>query len=174
MCGRIVGRPESTLVIDGAHARVLRPPDSAERKAKYSGKKRFASYTNVMTALRGPMVFQGRSADGSKHDFTLSKGDMPDFTPWENARTGATRDKPPATLLGDEGFQGMEKHVRGITAMLPHKRRRGGTGPTWDELDRNKIVGGMRARAEHAMRRAKRHARIANPYTGTSSATTLA
>ena len=113
MCGRIVGRPESTLVIDGAHARVLRPPDSAERKAKYSGKKRFASYTNVMTALRGPMVFQGRSADGSKHDFTLSKGDMPDFTPWENARTGATRDKPPATLLGDEGFQGMEKASRG-------------------------------------------------------------
>ena len=156
-------------MIDGTHTRVLRPPDSAERKAKYSGKKKFTSYnTNVMTTLHGLIVFQSRSVDGSKHDFTLFKDDMPDFTPWEKlTQTGATRDKSLVTLLGDKGFQGMEKHVKGITVMLPHKRRRGGAGLTGEELDRNKIVNSIRVRVEHAIRRVKQHARIANLYTGT-------
>ena len=160
--------PESTLAIDCASTRAVRPPDSNVWRTKRPTRKKFTSYsTSVMATPHGMVVFHGRPASGGRHDLTLLKDGMPDFKPREKMAREWTSDKPPVTLLGDPGFLVMEKYAGGVAVTLPHKRKPGRTGPAEAERGRNEASSGARAGVEHAIRRVRRHARVADPYAGT-------
>ena len=68
------------LIMDGTHVSTYRPEESMERRFRYSGKKKsFTFNTNLMITGYGLIIFKSKTVNGSTHDMTLLKEDMPDF-----------------------------------------------------------------------------------------------
>ena len=69
-------------------------------------------------------------------------------------------------VLADSGFQGIEKRLPGIEAVIPEKRPRNGQ-LTKKQKARNKRISSKRVRAEHDIGRVKNYEITKRPYGGT-------
>lgn len=89
------GTPD--LALDGTERRRQRPPDAAEQRAHYSGKKKTHTDKNIVRINEnsGKVVYLGPTEAGSKHDK-------------QAAAEAAISYPSQATLDKDTGFQGYE------------------------------------------------------------------
>ena len=120
----VSGSDGGGIFADGTHCPVQRPSERTVRRMKYSGKKkRFTNNTNVYTNKNGVIIGISKSTLGSVGDITLLKERPMPFGRWEEAMHD--EDLPEAKrchVFVDRGYQGIEKHLPGITPEIPHKK----------------------------------------------------
>ena len=120
----VSGSDGGGIFADGTHCPVQRPSERTVRRMKYSGKKkRFTNNTNVYTNKNGVIIGISKSIVGSVGDITLLKERPMSFGRWEEAMHD--EDLPEAErchVFVDRGYQGIEKHLPGITPEIPHKK----------------------------------------------------
>ena len=133
-------------MLDGTHARTVRPGDVVDRRSRYSGKKKHCPFnTNMMTGGNGPIVFAGESVDDNTHDLTLLRRDASNFEAW-------TKTIESARLFVDRGYGAIGKDGYGIqmtmaTKNKPKTGRLGGL--TLEERDSNGMIAAIRVGVEH-------------------------
>ena len=168
---KIVPGPDGGKIFaDGTHCPVQRPSERTVRRMKYSGKKKkFTNNTNVYANENGVIIGISKSTVGSVGDITLLKERPMPFGRWEEAMHDP--DLPEAErchVLVDRGYQGIEKHLPGITPEIPHKKSK--KAPlTPEQREHNHRIHSERVLVEHTIGRLKRYARLADPYDGTAA-----
>ena len=151
------------LIMDGTHVSTYRPEESMERRFRYSGKKKsFTFNTNLMITGYGLIIFKSKTVNGSTHDMTLLKEDMPDFDKLCSLLGHKTM-----WLFVDRGYQGIQKLIDCMNIMIPYKKQKNSKQLTQEEYDYNRMVGSIRIMVENAMARIKQHARMAGRYRNT-------
>ena len=167
---KIVPGPDGGKIFaDGTHCPIQRPAERTVRRMKYSGKKKKFTNTNVYANENGVIIGISKSTVGSVGDITLLKERPMPFGRWEEAMHDP--DLPEAQrchVLVDRGYQGIEKHLPGITPEIPHKKTK--KSPlTPEQREHNHRIHSERVLVEHSIGRLKRYARLADPYDGTAA-----
>ena len=168
---KIVPGPDGGKIFaDGTHCPIQRPAERTVRRMKYSGKKKkFTNNTNVYANENGVIIGISKSTVGSVGDITLLKERPMPFGRWEEAMHDP--DLPEAErchVFVDRGYQGIEKHLPGITPEIPHKKTK--KSPlTPEQREHNHRIHSERVLVEHSIGRLKRYARLADPYDGTAA-----
>ncbi len=168
---KIVPGPDGGKIFaDGTHCPVQRPSERTVRRMKYSGKKKkFTNNTNVYANENGVIIGISKSTVGSVGDITLLKERPMPFGRWEEAMHDP--DLPEAErchVFVDRGYQGIEKHLPGITPEIPHKKSK--KAPlTPEQREHNHRIHSERVLVEHTIGRLKRYARLADPYDGNAA-----
>ena len=151
---------DRVLIMDGTHVPTYRPEESMERRFRYSGKKKsFTFNTNLMITGYSLIIFKSKTANGSTHDMTLLKEDMPDFDKLYNL-LGCK----PMWLFVDKGYAGIQKIIDWLNIMIPYKKKKNAKQLTQEESDYNKLVSSIRIKVENTIARIKQHTRVAGKY----------
>jgi IS5 family transposase len=129
--------PELEFMLDGTERRVRRPQNSAQQKAKYSGKKKAHTVKNNVITEKKTGKIKGLSptVDGKVHDKKLADEQNLIFP--ENSR-----------LWQDTGFQGYAPS--GVTIIQPKKKPRGGD-LTLEQRTQNTAISKQRISVEHSI-----------------------
>ena len=165
------GAEADTILIDGTHVRFVRAGEKEVRKAMYSGKKKaYTGNTVVMTTPDGLVIAISRTYQGSMHDITITReflGDLGAF-----AQDVLKADLPKRTrkmilrVLGDSGFQGLQKDLPGASVVTPEKKPKGGE-LTKAQKRHNKRLSKERVLVENAIASVKHFRRASSVYEGT-------
>ena len=157
----IPGWRHGVFWLDGARTPHLRPADKEEQKSLYSGKIKLHSLNTLFgTNGDGVILWISSTQPGSTHDIKMV-GELSDVF-GGMAKEGGARIR----VLADSGFQGIEKRLPGIEAVIPEKRPRNGQ-LTKKQKARNKRISSKRVRAEHDIGRVKNYEITKQPYGGT-------
>jgi len=105
--------PEVVAIVDATEQATYRPGDKDEQKRYYSGKKkRHTLKTQVVVTPQGEIGDVSDTVPGSVHDKSLF-----------DAAGVADRLQPDEAMMGDSGYQGIQRvHL----AILPYKKPKGG------------------------------------------------
>ena len=156
------GAETDTILVDGTHVRFVRAGEREMRDAMYSGKKAYTGNTVVMTMPDGMVIAISRTYQGSIHDIAITReflGDLGAF-----ARGVLKADLPKRTrrmvlrVLGDSGFQGLQKDLPGADVATPERKPRGGE-LTKKQKRHNKRLSKERVRVENAIASIKHYRR---------------
>ena len=165
------GAESDTILIDGTHVRFVRAGEKEVRKAMYSGKKKaYTGNTVVMTMPDGMVIAISRTYQGSMHDITITRGFLGDLGAF--AKDVLKADLPERTrkmilrVLGDSGFQGLQKDLPGAKVVTPVKKPRGGE-LTKAQKKHNKRLSKERVLVENAIASIKHYRRASSTYEGT-------
>lgn len=106
--------PEVAAIVDATEQPTRRPQEKTVQKRYYSGKKkRHTLKTQVVVGPDGELMDISQTVPGADHDKKLY-----------DASDVSDRLDPDEAIMGDSGYQGIQKDHR---AVLPHKKPKGGT-----------------------------------------------
>ena len=132
------------IFIDGTERPVQRPKKQKQQEQHYSGKKKRHTKKNIIVSDPGKRVLiLTKTKPGKHHDYDLfKKSELPEKIP-----------KDVGTWF-DLGFKGADTHYD-LNCVMPHKKSK--NNPLTDEqIQDNKVISGIRVKAEHAIAGIKR------------------
>ena len=156
--------PDNTLLLDGTHVPIQKPEDSQQRTESYSGKKKRHTFNTLAIANKnGVILHTTNSYQGSRHDFSIFKEELPDIKKMIKSLSGDNNMK----LYADLGFLGIRDKLVGVTQTIQaDKKPRSGTLTKKQQL-RNARINKQRTVIERAFAHLKNHDKITDPYDGT-------
>ncbi len=165
------GAGADTILLDGTHVRFVRAGDKEVRDAMYSGKKKaYTGNTVVMTMPDGMVIAISRTLQGSVHDITITREFLGDLGSFAEDVLGADLPKGAGRMalrvLGDSGFQGLDKDLPGAEVVTPIRKPRGGQ-LTKKQKAHNKRLSKERVVVENAIASVKHYRRVSSVYEGT-------
>ncbi len=165
------GVAADTILVDGTHVRFVRAQGKEVRDAMYSGKKKaYTGNTVLMTMPDGMVIAISRTREGRAHDITITRDLIEGLGAFADDVLKA--DPPKRTrrmilrVLGDPGFQGLDKDLPGADVVTPIRKPRGGE-LTKKEKRHNKRLSKERVAVENAIASVKHYRRVSSIYEGT-------
>jgi len=132
--------PDDSAIVDATEQRVERSSVDETQKRFYSGKRKAHTVkTQIVVNERGRIRHVSDSVPGSTHDLTLLR------------QSGLKTELPEGIpLIGDCGYQGMQKDFPNHSVALPY-RPNPGQKLTPEEKDHNHIISCIRVVVEHTI-----------------------
>ncbi len=149
------------LFIDATERQIPRPKNKHKQKENYSGKKKRHTKKNTIICDENREIrYLGPTVEGKKHDYRTFTDEFPTEPP---------PIPPPDTqpLPGDfrfwtdPAYVGIEKDFPGLNVIMPKKKPKG-KELTQYEKHLNKLISGIRVKAEHAIGGVKRFGIVSN------------
>jgi DDE superfamily endonuclease/Helix-turn-helix of DDE superfamily endonuclease len=133
--------PSLEFLMDGTERGINRPKNKESQKEYYSGKKKTHTVkNNIITDMRGKVVFLSDTYEGKKHDKKIADEEVYKF--------------PEGSILyQDTGFQGYQP--AGVSVQQPKKKPRGGELSEAEKAI-NQLISKVRVKIEHHISGIKR------------------
>ncbi|MCP3944549.1 MAG: transposase [Desulfobacteraceae bacterium] len=148
------------IIIDAVERAHRRPGDAEKQSSMYSGKKKGHTVKNtVISTPEKVILFVGQTFTGHNHDYKILKEEFCPDKPWFED-TG---------VLGDLGYQGIQKDYKGEEIRTPHKKPRKSKADPKPELNKeqkeeNRALAKVRVYVEHAIGGMKRYNILNHPF----------
>lgn len=151
--------PGGVLFIDGTRTPAVRPSNARKLKSMLSGKiKQYSLNTMIAVSCIGLTVWMSRTHPGSVHDLIISE-ELEDTFEYA-IKKGWVR------FVGDAGFLGIQNHIDGIVATVPHKSSKN-HDLTENELADNAALSAERNIVENMIGRVKNNVIMRTKFAGT-------
>ncbi len=148
------------ILLDATERPHQRPKDAEKQKEMYSGKKKAHTGKNTILGTKEKVViYVGGTVSGKNHDYGTFKKEFPVEESWLEGQK----------VMGDSGYQGMDKDYKEGEVEIPKKRpRKSKKNPkpelTKEEKESNREQSRERIKIEHAIGGIKRYHILINKF----------
>lgn len=142
------------VIVDATEQRIPRPSRKRDNRKFRSGKRKAHTVkAQVIVSPEGRILHISPSVEGKRHDLRLLTDTLA-----PTVRNGSV------IPILDRGYQGLERYLPNLVALLPVKRHRGKRVLTRSERAYNRMLSRLRIVVEHAFARLKRFRVLAEVF----------